>query len=66
LAERGPKPQYIDLGCPWQNPYGESFNSRLRDERLNRELFANRRLTAVVLDAWRHEYNADRPHRSLG
>src|SRR5262245_20064370 len=61
-AERGPKPRYIDPGCPWQNPYGESFNGRLRDERLNRELFANRGEAAVVLEAWRQEYNAERPH----
>jgi transposase InsO family protein len=64
LAERGPRPRYIDPGCPWQNPYGESFNGRLRDECLNRELFANRREAAVVLEAWRHEYNAERPHSS--
>jgi transposase InsO family protein len=66
LAERGPKPKYIDPGCPWQNPYGESFNGRLRDECLNRELFANRHEAAVVLEAWRQEYNAERPHSSLG
>ena len=65
LAERGPKPRYIDPGCPWQNPSGESFNGRLRDECLNRELFANRREAAVVLEAWRQEYNAERPRRSL-
>jgi putative transposase len=66
LVERGPRPWYIDPGCPWQNPYGESFNGRLRDECLNRELFANRHEAAVVLEAWRHEYNEDRPHSSLG
>jgi len=66
LAERGPRPRYIDPGCPWQNPYGESFNGRLRDECLNRELFANRREAAVVLEAWRQEYNEVRPHSSLG
>ena len=66
LAERGPKPRYIDPDCPWQNPYGESFNGRLRDECRNRELFANRHEAAVVLEAWRREYNEDRPHSSLG
>ena len=55
LAERGPKPRYIDPGCPWQNPYGESFNGRLRDECLNRELVANRREAAIVLEARRRE-----------
>jgi hypothetical protein len=31
---------YIEPGGPWENPFGESFNSRLRDELLNREVFA--------------------------
>src|SRR5262245_8442244 len=66
LAGRGPKPRYIDPGCPWQNAYGESFNGRLRDECLNRELFANYREAAVVIEAWRGEYNTRRPHSSLG
>jgi hypothetical protein len=46
--------------------YGESFNGHLRDECLNRELFANCREAAVVLEAWRREYNEERPHSSLG
>jgi putative transposase len=66
LAERGSKPRYIDPGCPWQNAYGESFNGRLRDECLNLELFATRREAAVILEAWRCSYNAQRPHSSLG
>jgi putative transposase len=66
LAERGPRPRYIDPGCPSQNPYGESVNGRLRDECPNRELFANRREAAVVLASWRHDYNEERPHSSLG
>jgi transposase InsO family protein len=68
LAERGPRrprPRYIDPCCPWQNPYEESFNGRLRDECLNRELFVNRREAAVVLEAWRRDYNEERPHSSL-
>jgi putative transposase len=66
LAERGPRPRYIDPGCPWQNAYGESFNGRLRDECLNLELFANRREAAVIIEAWRREYDEERPHQSLG
>jgi transposase InsO family protein len=30
---------YIAPGSPWENPYSESFHSRLRDELLNREVF---------------------------
>jgi transposase InsO family protein len=66
LAERGPRPGYIAPGCPRQNPFGESFKGRLRDECLDRELFANRHEAAVMLEAWRREYNAERPHRCLG
>ena len=63
---RGAKPRHIDPGCPWQNAYGESFNGKLRDECLDLELFANRREAAVILEAWRHSYNTQRPHSSLG
>jgi putative transposase len=66
LAERGAKPRYIDPGCPWQNPYGESFNGRLRDECLNLELFASRQEATVILEAWRRAYNRERPHSGLG
>jgi putative transposase len=66
LADRGSKPHDIDPGCPWQNPYGESFNGRLWDECLNLEFFASRREAAVVIEAWRGEYNTRRPHSSLG
>jgi putative transposase len=66
LAERGSRPRYIDPGCPWQNAYGESFNGKLRDECLNLELFASRGEAAVVLEAWRLDYNMQRPHSSLG
>jgi transposase InsO family protein len=38
IAEKGMKPLYIEPGSPWENPYSESFNSRLRDEFLNVEL----------------------------
>jgi transposase InsO family protein len=38
IAEKGMKTLYIEQGSPWENPYSESFNSRLRDEFLNVEL----------------------------
>ena len=40
IAEQGFQTLYIEPGSPWQNAYSESFNSRLRDELLNREIFA--------------------------
>ena len=44
----------------------ESFNSRLRDELLNRELFLSVPEARYVLDEWRAEYNHRRPHSGLG
>ena len=57
---------YIEPGSPWENPYIESFNGRLRDECLNTEDFADLLEARVVLEDWRTEYNTYRPHQSLG
>ena len=65
LAERGLQTLYIDPGSPWQNAYGESFHSRLRDECLSMEVFASFAEAKVVIEAWRREYNEERPHSSL-
>jgi len=66
LARLGVQTLYITPGSPWENAYCESFNSRLRDEFLNREEFATE-LEAKVLSAeWRRDYNEARPHSALG
>ena len=39
LADTGAKTLYIEPGSPWENGYCESFNSKLRDEFLNGEIF---------------------------
>ncbi len=57
---------YIDPGSPWQNPYIESFNGRVRDELLNTEEFGSLLEAQVVVEAWRMEYNTFRPHSALG
>ena len=57
---------YIAPGSPWENAYVESFNSRLRDEHLNREEFASLLEAQVLAAAWRRDYNEARPHSSLG
>jgi len=57
---------YISKGSPWENGFVESFNGRLRDELLNRELFLSLSEAKYVLDEWRLDYNHHRPHRSLG
>lgn len=57
---------YIEPGSPWQNGYIESFNARLREECLNRELLYTLTEARVVIEDWRWKYNNIRPHRSLG
>jgi putative transposase len=57
---------YIAPGKPVQNAFVESFIGRLRDELLNETLFRSLAHTRAVLDAWRADYNTDRPHSRLG
>ena len=57
---------YIAPGSPWENGYAESFHSRLRDELLNAEVFADVAEARALAARWRHEYNHHRPHSSLG
>ena len=57
---------YIEPGSPWENGYIESFNGKLRDELLNREIFDTLWEAKVLIERWRYEYNTIRPHSSLG
>lgn len=57
---------YIQKSSPWENGYVESFNGKLRDELLNRELFLSLPEARYVLDEWRLEYNHRRPHSGIG
>jgi putative transposase len=52
-------------GKPMQNGFVESFNGRLRDECLNEHLFANLKKACEIIEAWRTDYNTNRPHSSL-
>ena len=65
LEKAGVKTLYIAPGSPWENGYIESFDSRLRDELLNRELFLSIAELRYVVDRWRMDYNHYRPHSSL-
>ena len=62
----GIKTPYIDPGSPWQNGFIESFHSRCREECLDREQLWTLSEARVVIEGWRLEYNAVRPHKSLG
>ena len=53
-------------GKPNQNAYIESFNGRLRDECLNEHWFLNLAHAQVLIEAWRREYNEERPKKALG
>ena len=65
LYRAGVKTLFIAKGSPWENGYVESFNSRFRDELLNRELFVGLEDARWVVDRWRLDYNHQRPHSSL-
>lgn len=56
---------YIKPGAPWENGYAESFFSRLRDELLNCELFADLLEAKQMAAYWQNQYNHRRPHSSL-
>lgn len=62
---RGTGTVYIEPGSPWENPWVESFNGRLRDECLNINEFGSVTEARVITEDWRTEYNTWRPHSSL-
>jgi transposase InsO family protein len=66
LGRQEVKTLYIEPGSPWENGYVESFNGKLRDELLNREVFDTLLEAKALIEDWRKEYNHVRPHSSLG
>ena len=66
LDRLGVKTLFVEPGSPWENGYIESFNGKLRDELLNREIFINLAEAKVLIKQWRREYNQVRPHSALG
>lgn len=65
LTTSGVKTLYIEPGSPWENAYSETFISRMRDELLNREVFANVAEAKVLIGDYRAHYNHHRPHGAL-
>jgi len=65
LASAGVSTLYIEPGSPWENAYSESFNSRLRDECLDREVFDSVAEARVIVQDYRLDYNHRRPHSAL-
>ena len=66
LGRVGVETLFIEPGSPWENGYNESFNGKLRDELLNREIFYSLAEAAVLVEQWRREYNTVRPHNASG
>jgi transposase InsO family protein len=66
LEKTGAKTMYIEPGSPWENGYCESFNSKMRDEFRNGEIFYSIKELRVLAERWRVHYNTTWPHSSLG
>jgi transposase InsO family protein len=66
LGRLGVETLFIEPGSPWENGYIESFNGKLRDELLSREVFMTLKEAQVLVERWRLEYNQLRPHSALG
>ena len=65
MPGKGAEPIPVAPGSPWENGVGESFNSRFRDEFLEREEFEDDRDAREKGGWFRREYNTVRPHSSL-
>jgi putative transposase len=66
IAGVGAATAFIEKASPWENGYVESFDGKLRDELLDREVFNTLREAQVLIERWRRHYNAVRPHSALG
>ncbi len=56
---------FIEPGSPWENGYIESFNGKLRDELLDREIFTTLTEASILIEGWRKEYKQVRSHSAL-
>jgi putative transposase len=66
LSRLGVRTLFIEPGSPWENGYIESFNGKLRDELLHREIFTTLTEARILIEAHRKQYNQVRPHSALG
>jgi putative transposase len=65
-VEQGIDWHYIQPGKPQQNGYTESLNGKIRTEFLDEHWFGSIHEARALLEEWRQDYNAVRPHSSLG
>jgi putative transposase len=66
LGRLGVETLFIEPGSPWEDGHCESFNGKLRDELLDREVFHSLREAQALVEAWRRHCNTARPHSALG
>ena len=66
ISAAGARTAFIEPGSPWENGYCESFNSKLRDELLNGEIFYSMKEAQILIEEWRRHYNTVHPHSSIG
>ena len=62
----GVRLHFIEPGKPQQNAFIEAFNARFRDECLNENWFLDLADARRIIEAWRIDYNSNRPHSALG
>ena len=62
---KGIQLHFIQPGKPVQNAFCESFNGKFRDECLNENWFTTLEEARTLIEAWRKEYNENRPHSGL-
>ena len=56
---------FIEPGSPWENGHVESFNGKLRDALLDREMFYTVTDARILTERWRRHYNTVRPPSAL-
>ena len=64
-CRHGVRLHFIEPGKPIQNAFCESFNGKFRDECLDEHWFTRLQEAKDIIEAWRKEYNEERPHSSL-
>ena len=57
MAKVGAQTLYIEPGSPWENGYVESFNGKLGDELLDREIFYTLQEVQILTEQYRQTYN---------
>ncbi|MFT6231919.1 MAG: transposase InsO family protein [Myxococcota bacterium] len=65
LKTAGVATLYIEPASPWENGYCESFNGKMGNERLDRELFTTLAEAKVLTEVFGDEHNTICPHSSL-